>query len=311
LEYLLLLLGFVLLLFGGKFLVNGSVSIANHFRISKLVIGVTVVSFGTSAPELFVSSLASYTGHPEVALGNVIGSNIANIALVLALTAIIFPIPVRKNSVKLDAPFMLLISGLLYVFMLVNSNLSRFEGFVFILLLIGYNVFIIYKSRAEDNIETTIGDGHLSVQKSVVIVLIATVGLAAGSHLLVENASKIAQSLGVSERVIAISLIAFGTSLPELATSAIAALKKEMDISIGNIIGSNIFNILAVLGVSSLIKPMKVSEKFIRVDIFWMMAISLLLFIFILPFKGGRLSRLKGALLFFIYGIYLFFLIKQ
>lgn len=307
--YLLLLLGLVLLLFSGKYLVRGSVAMANYYKISKLVIGVTVVSFGTSAPEMFVSTLAAYKGHPDVALGNIIGSNIANVALVLAITAIIFPIPVRSNSVKLDAPFMLAISGLLLVYML-DLRLSRTEGISFIVLLAAYLVFIIRKSRssyesAEENTED-----KLAIWQALVMVLASAVGLALGSKLLVDNATIIADNLGVSERVIAITVIAFGTSLPELATSAIAAFKKEMDISIGNIIGSNIFNILAVFGVASIVKPMNFDTKFIGVDIYWMLAISVLLFLFILPFKGGKLTRFKGFLLFAVYGVYFYFLLR-
>lgn len=283
---------------------------ANYFKISKLVIGVTVVSFGTSAPEMFVSTLAAYEGHPDVALGNIIGSNIANIALVLAITAMIFPIPVRSNSVKLDAPFMLFISGLLLVYML-DLRLSRIEGVSFLALLTAYIVFIIRKSRNSFESADENPDDNLAIWLAIVMVLLSAVGLAFGSKLLVANATIIAENLGVSERVIAITVIAFGTSLPELATSAIAAFRKEMDISIGNIIGSNIFNILAVFGVASIVKPMNIDAKFLGVDIYWMLAISVLLFLFILPFKGGKLTRFKGFLLFAVYGVYFYFLLRQ
>lgn len=309
-EYLLLLAGFVLLLYSGKYLVKGSVALADHYKVSKLVIGVTVVSFGTSAPEMFVSSIAAYTNRPEVAIGNVIGSNIANIALVLAVTAIIFPIPVRKNSTKIDAPFMLIVSALLYLLM-INMNIGRIEGLVFILLLAAYVFFVVFKSRKENELDDIEIDGKISKGLSILFILISTIGLAFGSDLLVNNAEKIALRMGISQRVVAISLLAFGTSLPELTTSVVAAFKKEMDISIGNIIGSNIFNILAVLGVSSLVRPLAVSPDFIRIDIFWMLGISILLFLFILPFKGGKLTRLKGLILFLTYVVYLYFLIHK
>jgi cation:H+ antiporter len=309
-EYLLLLAGFVLLLYSGKYLVKGSIALADHFKVSKLVIGVTVVSFGTSAPEMFVSSIAAYTNRPEVAIGNVIGSNIANIALVLAVTAIIFPIPVRKNSTKIDAPFMLITSVLFYLLM-INLNIGRVEGLVFILLLTAYVFFVVFKSRKEVELDDIEIDGKISKGLSILFILISAIGLAFGSDLLVNNAEKIALRMGISQRVVAISLLAFGTSLPELTTSVIAAFKKEMDISIGNIIGSNIFNILAVLGVSSLVKPLAVSPDFIRVDIFWMLGISFLLFLFILPFRGGKLTRFKGLILFLTYVVYLYFLIKK
>ncbi len=310
-EYVFLFLGFFLLLFSGKYLVRGSVAMAGYFKVSKLVIGVTVVSFGTSAPEMFVSTLASYTGHPDVALGNVIGSNIANIALVLAITAIIFPIPVKADSVKIDAPFMLVVSILL-VILILDLYLSRLEGIIFILLLIAYSLFLIFKSKNSKEAEENVSSGEqMKLWLAVLFVLLSAGGLALGSHLLVENASKIASSMGVSERVISITIIAFGTSLPELATSAIAAFKREMDISIGNIIGSNIFNILAVFGVASIVSPMHIDAKFLQVDIYWMLGAFGFLFLFILPFKGGRLTRLKGFALFAIYGVYLYFLFKQ
>jgi cation:H+ antiporter len=195
--------------------------------------------------------------------------------------------------------------------MLSNLRLGRVEGLIFLILLISYIVFVLKKSRNEDVIEDVDLDGSLSKTISIIMILISTAGLALGSDLLVDNAEKIALRIGISQRVIAISLLAFGTSLPELTTSVVAAFKKEMDISIGNIIGSNIFNILAVLGVSSLVKPLAISSEFITVDIFWMLGISALLFIFILPFRGGKLTRLKGLILFLAYLVYLYFLILK
>ncbi|MBN2350831.1 MAG: calcium/sodium antiporter [Bacteroidales bacterium] len=305
-EYILLFAGFILLLYSGKYLVKGSVLLAQRFNISKLVIGVTVVSFGTSAPELFVSLIAAVNNHPEVTIGNVIGSNIANIALVLAFTAIIIPIPVKGNSIKIDAPMMLLASILLYVFIL-NGILGFFEGLLFVLMLVGYNFFSIRYS-----IKTNIANQDVVTEKQkhwiiiAVMILVSTIGLSYGSKLLVDNATIIAKEFGISERIIAITLVAFGTSLPELATSVIAAFKKEMDISIGNIIGSNIFNIFGVLGITSMIKAVPIASKFISIDIFWMLGIAILLFLFILPFKGGRLTRVKGAVLFVAYCAYIY-----
>ena len=308
-EYLLLVVGFVMLLFGGKFLVKSGVALANRYNVPPLVIGLTVVSFGTSAPELFVSLAAVIKNHPEVAIGNVIGSNIANISLVLALTAIIFPIPVRGSSVKLDAPFMIIISLLFWGFIF-NLNLSRLEGITFIALLFAYTFILFLFSKkniiVSDNIPRL--KGTMGLGKIILLLFLSDIGLAFGSVLLVENAGTIAANLGVDERIIAISLIAFGTSLPELTTSVIAAFKKEMDISIGNIIGSNIFNILAVLGISSIVKPIRVNPGFLRSDIFWMMGASILLFVFILPFKGGKLTRGKAIVLFSLYCVYLYIL---
>lgn len=308
-EYLLLFLGFILLLYGGKFLVKGGVALAERFNVSSLVIGLTIVSIGTSAPELFVSLVAAIKGHPEVAIGNVIGSNIANISLVLALTAIIIPVPVRSNSVKIDAPFMLIISALFWVF-IYNLQFVRWEGIVFLVLILIYTIGLLKYSRNK-NIkikDTSIQVKREKLGKTIVIIILAYVGLAFGSNLLVDNASIIAANFGVSERVIAITIVAFGTSLPELTTSLLAALKGEMDISIGNIIGSNIFNILVVLGLTGVIKPISVNASFLQYDIIWMFATSLILFFFILPFKGGKLTRLKGSVLFISYCIYVYLL---
>ena len=307
-EYLLLVVGFVMLLFGGKYLVKGGVALANRYNVPPLVVGLTIVSFGTSAPELFVSLAAVLKNHHDVAIGNVIGSNIANIALVLALTAIIFPIPVRSSSVKLDAPFMLIISLLLWGFMY-NLNISRFEGVTFVIFLIAYT-FILFRFSKNNTVipEMPRLKESMGLGKIIILLVLADAGLAFGSGLLVENAGIIAVKLGVDERIIAISLIAFGTSLPELTTSVIAAFKKEMDISIGNIIGSNIFNILAVLGISSIVKPLEVKQEFLSSDIYWMLGTSLLLFVFILPFKGGKLTRIKAIVLFTLYCVYLYIL---
>ena len=310
-EYILLLVGFALLLYGGKLLIKGGVGLASRFNISPLVIGLTVVSFGTSAPELFVSLIAAVKQHPEVALGNVVGSNIANVALVLGLTALIFPIPVRSSSVKIDAPFMLGITLLLWLFMVSGGagTISRPEGLIFVILLVAYISGHIYFSRKKRvTAEVSDKDKRLTIWQIILLLIIADAALAIGSELLVNNASKIALKFGISERVIAISIVAFGTSLPELATSAIAAFKKEMDISIGNIIGSNIFNILAVLGISSLVKPISVSEGFLHFDMYWVLGTSLLLFLFILPFKGGKLTRPKSAILFLSYCVYIYML---
>lgn len=304
-EYLYLLIGFVLLLYGGHWLVTSGSALAFSLKVSPLIIGLTVISFGTSAPELFVSAAASVSGHPNLVLGNVVGSNIANISLVLALTAIIFPIKVNSNSVKIDAPFMLFVSLILWVFML-SKVIHLWEGIIFLLLLFTYTFGLIYLSRKQKNTPERIT--QMKVWKAILLFILADVALAIGSKLLVNNASKIAIDLGVSERVVAISLVALGTSLPELATSLIAAFKKQIDISVGNIIGSNIFNILGVIGLSAVLHPIAVEENFYKKDIFWMLGIAITLFIFILPFRGGQLTRIKGVILFLFYVGYIYFL---
>jgi len=290
----------------GDFLVRGSVSLAGHFKVSKLVIGVVVVSFGTSAPELVVSLDAAISGHPDIAIGNVIGSNIANVALVLGLTAIILPIAVKKKAIHFDWAVMMFVSLLFYVFCL-NNGLQFHEGFIFLVLLFSYIFISIYKSRKDNlkSLEESIPPKH-NLFLSILFVAIAAVGLIFGADFLVKGASNIAKTMGVDERIISVSVIALGTSLPELATSIAAAIRKELDIFIGNIIGSNIFNILAILGFTSVIKSIDINPMVLKFDIFWMLGISLLLFLFILPIKKGVVTRWKGLVFVTIYLVYIY-----
>ncbi len=304
-TYLLALLGFILLIGSGRFLVKASVSLAAYFGISTLVIGVTVVAFGTSAPELLVSIQAAVKGHPEIAIGNVIGSNISNIALVLALTAIILPIPVKKASFKFDWPVMMAVSVLFYILSL-DLMLSRWEGLSFTILLIAFIVFSIRNSRQTEKSSVAKEKTSVNLYSTIAIIIASSLGLVLGANLLVDSAVFIAGKLGVSERAISISMIAIGTSLPELSTSIIAAIQKETDISVGNIIGSNIFNILSVLGITAIIKPIELTPLMVNVDMLWMLAISLLLFVLILPLKKPGLSRFNGFLLLSVYVFYIY-----
>ena len=307
-EYFLSLLGFIILISSGNFLVKGSVSLAKFFGLSTLVIGVTIVAFGTSAPELLVSIQAAMAGHPEMALGNVVGSNISNIALILAITAIILPIPVNRNSIIIDWPVMMGAGILLGIFGM-DHNLTSSEGLVFILILVLFTWFIIRKSR-KLNISVTVEQENIphSLRTSILMIVGSILGLAVGARLLVDNATIIAQDLGVSERAIAVSMLAVGTSLPELVTSIIAAMQKQTDISVGNIIGSNIFNILSVLGISSMVKKMDVSDQ-ILLDIAIMLIISFVLLLMMIPSRKGKITRLEGVILlsgYFGYIIYVF-----
>lgn len=305
-DYIFLLTGFLLLLLSGDFLVRGSVSLAGHFKVSKLVIGVVVVSFGTSAPELVVSLDAALKGHPDIAIGNVIGSNIANIALVLGLTAIILPIKVKKKAIHFDWAVMMGISILLFVFSL-NFELQFYEGIIFIAVLGAFIFRSIYKSRKENlkSLEESIKPKH-NLFVSFLLVALASVGLIYGADFLVKGASSIATKMGVDERIISVTVIALGTSLPELATSIAAAIRKELDIFIGNIIGSNIFNILAILGFTSIIKSIDINPMVLKFDIYWMLGISLLLFIFILPLRKAMVTRWKGLVFVGIYLTYIY-----
>lgn len=305
-DVLFLLLGLVLLALAGDFLVRGSVSLAGYFNVSKLVIGVVLVSFGTSAPELVVSLDAAIGGHPDIAIGNVIGSNIANIALVLGLTAVILPVKVKKKAIHFDWLVMMLVSLLFYVFCL-NLSLQFIEGLIFVAILGAFIFRSIHKSRKEKlkSIEVSIPPKH-SLFVSIMLVAISALGLIYGAEFLVRGASNIALKLGVEERIISVSVIALGTSLPELATSVAAALRKELDIFIGNIIGSNIFNILAILGITSMVKTIDIHPMILKFDFFWMLGIALLLFLFMLPIRKAVVSRWKGLIFVSIYLLYIY-----
>ena len=312
-TYIFLILGLVTLIVGGEFLVNGAVGIAKKFHISTLVIGMTVISFGTSAPELIVSIKAALSGSPEIAIGNVIGSNIANIALVLGITVLIFPIVVDRNSKILDWPMMMGASILFFIFAMFFGDgyqIERWEGMILFGLLLIFIYFLISNSRKKtkkalkenDNLLDAEAD-KINMPKSIGSLLIGLVGLYFGAEWLLESAIKLATDFGMSKATIGITIIAFGTSVPELVTSAVAAFKKETDISIGNLIGSNIFNIMAVIGITAIVKPIPVTEDVISYDMIWMLAIALGLLPLMLI--GKKLGRLKGVMLFGTYVIYI------
>ncbi len=297
-SYLLLLIGLVTLIAGGEFLVRGAVGIAQKFRLSSLVIGMTVVSFGTSAPELIVSVKAALYGSSEIALGNVIGSNIANIALVLGITVLIFPLPVDRNSKIIDWPMMFIASILFYIFA-ISGDISRAEGIVLFILLILFVVFLIWNSRRKSNKlleeEVFVIPTPRQFLYSLIYLVIGLVGLYFGAEWLLLGAIDIARELGMEERVIGITIVAFGTSVPELVTSGVAAYRKETDISIGNLIGSNIFNIMGVIGLTVIIKPINVNEDTLNIDMIWMIGIAALLLPMLI--LGKKINRLKGLVL--------------
>jgi cation:H+ antiporter len=306
-DILFLALGFVVLFFSGKYLVVGGVQLAKLFKIPTLVVGLTVVALGTSAPELLVSLKAALSGHPDISIGNVVGSNISNMALVLGITALIFPIPVARKLIKFDWTVMMGVSILFYI-LAYNGVLSRIEGVVFIVIIILFNIYSIYKGRKSSKDEPN-GPPNVPWYWSLIIILGSSVGLIFGAEWLVTGASGLARNIGVSERIISVSIIAFGTSVPELATSVVAALRKETDISIGNIIGSNIFNIAAILGITASVTPITISSALINSDMLWMLGISILLFI-LMVIKKKELSYWSGGILILSYGAYLYFLLK-
>ncbi|MEO8934148.1 MAG: calcium/sodium antiporter [Xanthomarina sp.] len=308
-SVLWIVLGLVSLVVGGEFLVRSSVSLSLKFNISKLVIGMTVVSFATSAPEFLVSLQAALNGSPDIALGNIIGSNIANIGLVLGITAIIAPLTMSSDFYKLNWPMMMLLSIALYYFLKSGDVLDFTEGLLLLLALIIFLIVLLRKSKGR-HIETIVGvDGSLdkaSNFKIVVWLLIGGSALYFGSSWLVFGAKEMAQSYGVSERIISITMVAVGTSIPELAASVIAAIKQEKAISLGNLIGSNIFNIASVLGVTAMIHPIAlVNTKLLTNDIFWMIGFAAILIPFMLLPKRFEIGRLKG---FVLLGAYILFI---
>lgn len=308
-NILMLFAGFVLLVLGGEFLVRSSVAISLKLNISRMIVGLTIVSFATSAPELIVSLKAALDEHSDIALGNVIGSNIANIGLILGLVAMIHPIVIGKFFKILHWPSMMLLSMLMFLFMKSGLEINRIEGLI-LFAVISLFVYILIQSRSKDSDVEEIDDTlqQISGVKVVIWLTISALSLYFGSEWLVKGAVNIATSVGVSERVISLTIIAVGTSLPELSASVVAALKKEKAISLGNLIGSNIFNIGSVIGLTAMIHPIKVvSNQLISFDIWWMIAISFVVYPICLLSKKRHLGLVAGFSLLFAYITYLYF----
>jgi cation:H+ antiporter len=313
LVYILyIIVSLIVLYFGANFLVKGAASVAERLGVSSLVVGLTVVAFGTSTPELIVSVQATMEGFGGISIGNVIGSNIANIGLILGLSALIFPLRAHMQLIRIDTPFMILVSFLFIVFFL-DHKIGRVEGLVFVIMIAAYSVYNIIKSKKENQAEV-LKEFDESVPKisrhwalDVLFIALGLVALIFGSDLLVKNAVELARGLGMSEAVIGLTIVALGTSTPELATSIVAAVKKQPDIAIGNVVGSNIFNILGILGVASLVKPI-VTPDINYIDSIVMIVLSLLL----LPFikTGFTLRRWEGGLLLGIYLGYMVYLLN-
>lgn len=305
-------IGLLLLLAGGKLLVEGATSIALKLKMSEGLIGMTVVALGTSAPELLVSINAALGGNSDLAIGNVIGSNIANIGLVLGLSGILYPIFLREEQLKYEYP-LLLFTTLLFYFLSLDKKISLWEGVLLFLLLLLFLVFSIKKSSKDTAPVDLPIDENLKDFKKInwsntfAYVFGGMAGLYFGAELLVNNAVTISEEFGISKRVIGAGFIAIGTSLPELTTSIIAAYTKRTDLAVGNILGSNLLNILLIVGTTALIKPITVNEAFLSSDYLWMIGITCLLFP--LMRTKMRISKIEGAILFLTYLLYLYFLL--
>lgn len=305
--------GVVLLLLGGEWLVKASVDIALRLKISILVVGMTVVSFATSAPELLVSAGAAMSGHPDISLGNVLGSNLANISLVLGVTALIFPITVQKQTYNFDWWILFGITLLLYLF-LQDGSLDFWEALLLLIFIVVYNFLQIYLSRRKgkkasaEEVENAQSQ-RMALWKTIGFLVIGVAALKFGSDILVEGSVTLASSFGISERVIGLTIVSIGTSLPELAASMVASFKGKQELSLGNLIGSNIFNIGAVLGLTGIITPIPVQDMdLLQFDMPWVVGITLLLYPFIRFVTKGRIERWEAAVMLGAYAVYVFML---
>ncbi|MCK5440972.1 MAG: calcium/sodium antiporter [Maribacter sp.] len=309
-NLLFIALGLILLIAGGNWLLKSAVALSLRLNIPKIVIGMTIVSFATSAPELIVSIRAALNGFPDLALGNVVGSNIANLGLVLAVILLLGSIEVRKSFYTTDWPMMMVASLIFFGFIFFDGKLEAYEGaimvtglFLFLVYLLKFQKTAVVEEAHEDDIP-------LPLYKAVSFLGIGGAALWGGSELLVSGAVGLASNYGVSERIIGITVVSVGTSIPELAASIIAIIKKEKAISLGNLIGSNIFNIMAVLGITSLITPIEaMDQRLLSNDIFWMLGISFLIFPLVFFPKGLRLGWRDGTVLVVVYAAFLYFTI--
>lgn len=302
------LAGLALLYYGAEYLVRGGSAIASRSRVSPLVIGLTLVAFGTSAPELFVSTSAALHGLGDVCIGNVVGSNICNIALILGLSALIAPLAVNAELFKRDLPIMILASVVLTVVCLFCDGIGRVVGLLFTIGIIAYTVIGIKSSPEKCGAETTPPqDGTLSRGMAYLAVIGGLLALIGGAKLILLGAVALERHFGVADEFVALTVVAVGTSLPELATSVVAARKGEADIAIGNVVGSNIFNILGILGLSALLRPVAI-EGMDWVDFGMMLVTAVGLW----PLMGvrGRLGRFEGVLMLTVYGVYLWWLVQ-
>jgi cation:H+ antiporter len=307
---LYILAGLVLLYFGAEWLVKGAAALAFRLGVSSLVVGLTVVAFGTSAPEMTVSVQAAFGGLGDIAVTNVIGSNSFNIALILGVASLIYPIRVTKQLIRWDVPVMIVVSVLCVLF-LWDHHLSRLEGVIFFTGIVFYTVWTFYQAKRQPNQDLPVEDVlHTEQQKLGLfkvwgLILAGLVFLVLGSKFLIAGSLRLARGYGISEAVIGLTIVSAGTSLPELATSVVAAIRKQPDIAIGNVVGSNIFNILGILGLSSLLMPYS-SPGLTGVDLAMMLGMAMISFPFM--WTGFVLNRIEGGIYLLCYGFYLYYL---
>lgn len=311
-QILLIIFGFVLLIKGADILVDGSATVAKKFHIPEIIIGLTIVSIGTSMPELFVSITSAIEHHPDMAIGNVIGSNLCNLLLILGLSAVLKPVIFKKETKLIELPIMLVATLVLLAMGNMNGDITTVEGWILVALFVLFILYTIYmgKKGEEFDKEDTILEiqteqkKEVSTLKSVMWIILGIIALKIGGDFVVDNAILIAQTLNISEKIISLTIIAIGTSLPELVTSVTAAIKGDSDIAIGNIVGSNIFNILLILGVSAVISPMQYALSYnLQMGILIVATVVLALFPFI--GKKNQMTRANGIVYLFLYAIYM------
>lgn len=306
-NFLLIIGGLILLILGGNWLLKSAVALSLKLEIPKIIIGMTVVSFATSAPELIVSINAALNGSSDLALGNVIGSNIANLGLVLGITLLFGSMHITKSFYKVDWPIMMIASALLYLFLYTDKVIEQFEGIILFSLLIIFLIYLLKYQKTAVIDELPEEDVPLPLYKTVLFFVLGGLGLYGGSELLIKGATALALEYGVTERVIAVTIVSIGTSIPELTASIIAVIKKEKAISLGNLIGSNIFNVFAVLGITSIITPISITDqRLLTNDIFWMLGISFIILPLVFLTKRLRLSWREGLLLIMAYCIFIY-----
>lgn len=302
----LVVLGIGLLYFGGELLVNHAIALARRFGVSSMVIGLTVVAFATSAPELAAAMAANLRGSPDIALGNAIGSNIANIGLILGFSALFFTLPAARRFVRREVAFMVLVTALMFPILLTGRQIGRIEGLFLLGLLAWFLRTLIRDPESAEEHEIIEGDVEVPLWKSSLGVAFGVALLVGGADALVHGASELARQAGVPERVIGLTLVALGTSLPELAAGFVAGKKGEADLVMGNIVGSNIFNLLCILGLTAVVSPIAVAPAVLTIDFWMMLGVSLLLTAFL--FWRKRLTRVEGAVLLVTYVAYTAFL---
>jgi len=310
LQFVLLVIGFVLLMKGADWFVDGASKIADKFGIPHIVIGLTIVAFGTSAPEAAVSIGAALKGSVGLAVSNVVGSNIMNVLLILGLSSVIYPLAVKKSTIQVDIPFVFAVSVLLLFFGVSDGMIGRIDGLIFLALIIGYVLYMIHFTKksqtSDDSFEPANADDK--VWKLLLLIILGGVMIVAGSNVTVDAASSIATKFGMDDWLIGLTIVAFGTSLPELVTSCIAAKKKETDIAVGNIVGSNLFNILFVLGTSAVITPIEYKSEFVFDSV---VAALVMVVLWLLVFRKQRLSRMGGVIMLALYAAYFAHLLFQ